>query len=370
MLRAVLRKIPDFYARAESQIAGKIAVFAGENAEQRGLSRAVPSRHHKAVSAFQRQVKAAEHIVRAVVGLSDSVQTQRDLSRMRRGRKLEMNLFQRFGNLNPDHFVKLLLPLLRLRRFCGLVAEAVYEILQMTDFLLLLLVGGDKRFQLRLPHFLIVRKIARIAPERPAEQLVDFGDGHVQKIAVVAYEQKAALIAAEELLQIRARLQIQIIGRLVEQENVRLLHERLRKRNPHLPAAGEFLRAALKIALQKPQPRQNRLLVGASPVPAAFVKLRDQGGLPFQKLLRVGRIRFQHIAEPVDFVLQVIAELKREVGLFQKRAAVMGQPRLRNVRNPAALLRGAAAAVRLDLTGHNLHERGFSRAVRAGERGL
>ena len=55
---------------------------------------------------------------------------------------------------------------------------------------MLLFVRGDERFQFGFAHRFVVRKVSRIAFEFAAEKFVHFGNADVEKIAVVADEQK------------------------------------------------------------------------------------------------------------------------------------------------------------------------------------
>ena len=52
-------------------------------------------------------------------------------------------------------------------------------------------------------------------------------------------EQQRARVAAEPVLEPQHRVEVEVVGRLVEQQQVRAAHQRLREVEAHPPAAGE-----------------------------------------------------------------------------------------------------------------------------------
>ncbi|MEY9789138.1 hypothetical protein ABIE77_003697 [Sinorhizobium fredii] len=72
--------------------------------------------------------------------------------------------------------------------------------------------------------------------------LVQVNDGvhrRIQQVAVVADDDDRMRIAADVILQPQGSFEIQIVGRLVEQQQIRLGKQHGCKRNAHAPAAGE-----------------------------------------------------------------------------------------------------------------------------------
>jgi len=67
----------------------------------------------------------------------------------------------------------------------------------------------------------------------------DVPDGAVEKIAVVRDREQRAGIIAQPLLEPDHRIQIQVVGGFIEQQQVRAAHERARELQAHAPAAGE-----------------------------------------------------------------------------------------------------------------------------------
>ena len=110
--------------------------------------------------------------------------------------------------------------------------------------------GVDHRFLGQLLFFLqqIGGKVAGVRQQLAPVQLHDAGSHIVQKRAVVGDGDDAALEVNQQALQPLDRVQVQVVGRLVEQQHFRLRHQGLRQRNPFFRAAGE--RADNRIGVQ------------------------------------------------------------------------------------------------------------------------
>jgi hypothetical protein len=76
---------------------------------------------------------------------------------------------------------------------------------------------------------------------------------HVEKIAVVRDEHEGKRILQQILLQPVAGFEIEVVGGLVEQQQVGLFEQQLGERDAHLPAAGKLL-GARPSSLRKPSP--------------------------------------------------------------------------------------------------------------------
>ena len=84
-----------------------------------------------------------------------------------------------------------------------------------------------------------LRVVARIDPHPVVLEMSDRIDRRIEKIAVVGNQQQRAGILLEPVLQPEHRIQIQVIGRFVEQQQVGTAHQRLCEVEPHPPAAGK-----------------------------------------------------------------------------------------------------------------------------------
>jgi hypothetical protein len=61
----------------------------------------------------------------------------------------------------------------------------------------------------------------------------------IQEVAIVRDHQQRALIVEQPLFEPEHRVQIEVVGGLVEKQQIGAAHERLRKVDAHAPAAGE-----------------------------------------------------------------------------------------------------------------------------------
>ena len=72
-------------------------------------------------------------------------------------------------------------------------------------------------------------------------------DGHVEEKAVVRNQHEGVRIGFQIRFQPVARFEIEVVGRLVEQQQIGLFEQQLGERDAHLPAAGELFHAALPV---------------------------------------------------------------------------------------------------------------------------
>ena len=148
------------------------------------------------------------------------------------------------------------LNLLGLRR---LVAEAVDEGFQLLDALALI---GDRRRPVESRRSLFCCEIffvvAGVEVNAACSRFRRCGHGDVEKIAVVRDQHEGERILQQILLEPVAGFEIEVVGGLVEQQQVRLFEQQLGQRDAHLPAAGEFLGAARPVFLPEAQTVQHR----------------------------------------------------------------------------------------------------------------
>ena len=143
------------------------------------------------------------------------------------------------------HAVQRLHATLRLLGFAGLRLEAGNKLLQMCDFVLLFAKSGLLLLQLFGAH---VFKLAVVAAKTVQFAQLDLHGhtGHrVQKLAVMADDQHRAFIAFQPGFQPHQRVQVQMVGWLVQQQKVRRAHQRTRQLQAHTPTAGEAVDGVL-----------------------------------------------------------------------------------------------------------------------------
>ena len=128
---------------------------------------------------------------------------------------------------------------MRLPRLARLVAEAVDEALEMAPLGVDAGLLGPRRGERLGIGLREARVVAGVVGQAPARHVEDaFGHG-IEQGAVVAHHQECSGIALEMIFQPRGGLEIEVVGRLVQQQQVGLDEERGGERDPHAPAAGE-----------------------------------------------------------------------------------------------------------------------------------
>ncbi|OIQ74318.1 hypothetical protein GALL_440340 [mine drainage metagenome] len=101
--------------------------------------------------------------------------------------------------------------------------------------------------------------IAAVAGELAAVEMHGDAAHRVEKFAVVRNDQQQTGIARQPLLQPDQGVEIEVIGRLVEQQAVAGREKRLRQGQPHAPAAGETVDRVGQFSGFEAQPQNQRL---------------------------------------------------------------------------------------------------------------
>jgi hypothetical protein len=116
----------------------------------------------------------------------------------------------------------------------------------------------------------------------------------IQHVPVVRDDYDRALIRFQIRFKPRDRIDVQVVGRFVEEEDIGSLEEQLCKRHPHAPAAGECTQRLLHVIRGKPEPGQHGL--GA-------------------RLRTLGIAGMQRSVDPIELVKQVVMPVRRVVYL-------------------------------------------------------
>ena len=180
------------------------------------------------------------------VGLVDVLQFEDHPAALHRGREREVDALALGRDLDRDDLLEHLDPALHLRGLGRLVAEPVDEHLHPRQLFVLLALRLAHAFELRLALGEVVAVVARVVVQRPQVHLGDPRDDRVEEVAVVRHEDDRERVVVEVLLQPVAGLEVEVVGRLVEQQQVRPAEQQLGQRDAHLPAAGERLAGALR----------------------------------------------------------------------------------------------------------------------------
>ena len=104
--------------------------------------------------------------------------------------------------------------------------------------------------------------VTRVEVDDAAVEVGDVRGHAVEEVAVVADDEEGPGPAQQELLQPDEALQVEVVGRLVHEEQVRLLQEQAGERHPHAPAAGELGDGALEVPLTETHTAKDGLSPG------------------------------------------------------------------------------------------------------------
>ena len=97
-------------------------------------------------------------------------------------------------------------------------------------------------------------------------------DDVVEELAVVGNDHDAASVGFQVILKPQERFEVQVVGGLVEQEEIGLLHEEAGEVGAHHPAAAEFAGGAVKVLFAETEAGEYLLGLGIELVAAEFVK--------------------------------------------------------------------------------------------------
>ena len=116
--------------------------------------------------------------------------------------------------------------------------------------------GGLQPVLFRAPRLEIV-VAAGVELELALAQMQNGVDRIVEELAVVADNQGGMRIFLQTRFEPERALEIEIIGRLVEQQQIGLGEQCRGKRDPHAPAAGELRHRPREIVIGKAEPGQD-----------------------------------------------------------------------------------------------------------------
>ena len=232
--------------------------------------------------------------------------------------------------LDPLHRLQLALRLARLRA----VPEAVDEPLEVGQLPLLALERVGLRRQplgLQPPP---VRVAALVVAAAAAVDLEHPGRDRLQEPAVVRDEHDARVEAVQMLLEPLDGRRVEVVGRLVQQQQIRLGGERPRQRCPRQLAARERPQLAVEVGGREPEAARHPLQARAPAVPAGPVE-RPLGGVVAAHHGRVGLARGHAPLELGELGLEPArvgragadVGAERDVAVKRRALVVQGDPR-------------------------------------------
>ena len=217
------------------------------------------------------------HRLVAVAGF-DMIQADQRERQLGRRRELDPELALGAHRLGAGQLGQPLHPRLRLLGLGGLGLEAVDEALQVGALGLLLVVGNLLLAQLLGALALEVGIAAHVQLGPAAVQVQGMGGDVVQELAVMRDQQQGARVLEQPLLQPEHRIQVQVVGRLVQQQQVRGHHQRPGQVQAHAPAAGERGHRATMGLGRKAQAMQQAAGAGLGVVAVELGQLLVGGG--------------------------------------------------------------------------------------------
>ena len=158
------------------------------------------------------------------------------------------------------------------------LALKVDELLQVRALFLLFGPGGLLQGQLLGAQFFKGAVAAAVAGELAVFDVQRGLRDGVQKVAVVADDDERAGVARQPSFQPHQRVQVQVVGGFVQQQQIRRGHERARQLQPHAPAARKAVDGLLQLAGFEAQPEDERLRARRGVVRAGVLQIGMQLG--------------------------------------------------------------------------------------------
>ncbi|MNS33755.1 hypothetical protein D3C72_658730 [compost metagenome] len=226
--------------------------LAQDQAQQRGLAHAVGADHADLVATHDGAGEVTDHRLVAV-GLRHVDQFGHDLAGAVRLRHLQphiaLHLAPRRALGAHGHQPLDTRHAARAARFHALADPHFLLRQQLVELGLLHCLGGQ---QFGLAG-LVGREVAREGHQPAPVQFDDAGGHAVQEGAIVGNQQHAAPEADQQVFEPADGGDVEVVGRFVEQQDVRLGHQPLRQRHALLQAAGQRIHAHVRIQAEAGQ---------------------------------------------------------------------------------------------------------------------
>src|SRR5262249_5105802 len=125
----------------------------------------------------------------------------------------------------------------------------------------------------------------------------------IEKVSIMGNQNQRKGIILQILFQPVARFQVQVVGRLVEQQKAGLLQQELGQSYTHLPPTAEVFTGPVPVFLSEAETEEDRAGLGVERVTAVKSELLSNSGVSLQYFFVVGD-RLRHLRQ---FVLEVAA---------------------------------------------------------------
>ena len=244
----VLRKVLHHHLVAFLPGAAVGRFRSGQHPHQRRLAGAVRADERDAVAPLDVQVQVLKDDEIAV-RLADVLQLQDRTAALRAGGKREVDALPLGRDLDRHHLVEQLDAALHLRRLRGLVPEPVHEQLDARYLFVLVLLGLTELLEPRVALGNVMAVIARVVGDRPEAEVGDARHDRVQEEPIVRHEDDGVRVLRQIPFEPVAGIEVEVIRRLVEQQQARLLQQQLGQGDAHLPTARERFGGPLRVRL-------------------------------------------------------------------------------------------------------------------------
>ena len=266
--------------------------------------------------------------------------------------------------LDALDLVELLEPVLGLARLGRLVAEALDEALHALDLGLLLL---DRAAEGELARRLLAapRVPGAVEEARAARlELEHRGADRLQEPAVVGHEHDGRVEVEQRLLEPLERLDVEMVGRLVEQQQVGLGGERARQRGARELAAGERSQRAVEIVVDEPEAMDDRARPLAPAIAADGLEARLHARVAVHGLLVA---RGHRVLQALQLRLELDRLARARENVFPEAELAFAGRALVVQRDARALGEHELAAVDRGLPGQHPQQGRLAGAVAPGD---
>ena len=214
---------------------------------QSGLTLTVTSYKSNLVAPLYRQVDAAEHTMVAVT-LTHVLHRHRIVPATGRRRKLQPQSRRIFlVHLDNLQLFQHLHTALHLQRLTVCTLETFDIVFGFLNHLLLLLVLFHLLFAPFLTEFQILAVIDFVIVDTPHRDFYRTRRDIVHKLAVVADDHHGTGTLRQKMFQPLYALDVQMVGRLVQQQHVRILQQQFGQLDAHTPTSAEITRRPRKV---------------------------------------------------------------------------------------------------------------------------
>ncbi len=370
-LLAVLGEVADHHVVPGLQPALGERRLARERADQGGLAGAVGSDERDVLAALEPQLGLVQQRPRrrgiadleaAVLELEDHAARALGLLEL----EAQVARVARVARDPPGlELAQLLDAVLRLVGLRRLRREALDEPLHARDLRLL---AGDRLAERQLARRLLPAPCVPRSLEEARATGLDLehaGSDGLEEPAVVRDQDDRRVEADERLLEPFERLDVEVVGRLVEQQQRRARRQHARQRSARQLAAGERRQRPVEVGVDEAEAVHDVRDALAPGVAADRLEARlDAGVLLDRALVALAHLLFEHgeLRLELDRLAaagqHVVAQ--RQVALTRRALVVQ--------RDPRALLEHQLAAVDRRLPGEHPQQRRLPGAVAAGDR--